>query len=128
MKRMMRLVVAGIAVGVAAAACSESGAGGREINITQTDDGCAPTTISVDGGEKLQFVVANESGHDVYEVEGIEGTRLEEFIVPSGKTRKAGFTVPGGDGTYKLKCYVPSGPETVIDLVATSRDADPGDD
>lgn len=113
----------GAAMGIVllATACSESGAGGREINVTQTDNGCTPTTVGVEPGEKLQFVVKNDSEHDVYELEGIEGTKLEEFVVPSGKTRKAGYTVPDDEnGTYKLKCYVPAGPSTIIELVAGS--------
>ena len=100
------------------AACSASGSGGRQVAITQTDQGCTPESVNVTGGEKLQFVVKNESGSDIYELEGIEGTRLEEFVVPSGRTRKAGYTVPDGEGTYQLKCYVPSGPTTIIELVA----------
>ena len=117
MKRLSGLVAAAVGITLFATACSESGSGGRQVDITQTDEGCTPTSINVSGGEKLQFVVKNESGEDVYEVEGIDGTKLEEFVVPKGKTRKAGYTVPDGDGTYKLKCYVPSGPETIIELV-----------
>lgn len=102
-----------------ATACAASGAGGRQVNVTQTDSGCTPTTVAVTPGEKLQFVVKNDSNSDVYELEGIDGTKLEEFIVPSGKTRKSGYTVPdAATGTYKVKCYVPTGPSTIIDLVA----------
>lgn len=112
--------LAGAAIGIAlfATACAESGSGGREIAITQKDDGCEPGSVQVTGGEKLQLVVTNASDQDVYEVEGIEGTKVEEFVVPSGKTRKAGYTVPEGSGTYKLKCYVPTGVSTIIELVA----------
>jgi plastocyanin len=138
MKRMSGPI--GLALGfglfaLVAAACAESGAGGREVRVTQEEDACAPTSIVVTPGEKLQFVVTNESDHDVYELEGIEGTKLEEFVVPSGKTRKSGYTVPGdANGTYKLKCYVPSGPSTIIELVAggggagdsMTPEADPG--
>lgn len=108
---------------VLATACEESGAGGREVTITQTEEGCLPVSVPVAPGEKLQFVVTNESGHDVYELEGIEGTKLEEFVVPSGKTRKAGYTVPSdGSGMYKLKCYVPTGPSTIIELIAAGSE------
>ena len=37
-------------------ACSSSGAGGRKVEISQADDGCTPTTISVTAGEKLNLV------------------------------------------------------------------------
>ena len=110
----------GAALGLAlfAAGCAEGGAGGREVNITQTDEGCVPTSVEASPGEKLQFVVKNDSGHDVYELEGIEGTKLEEFVIPKGKTRKSGYTVPDEGGTFKMKCYVPAGPSTIIDVVA----------
>jgi plastocyanin len=118
MKTIGGLIGASLGILLLTTACTESGAGGREINITQSEDACGPERIKVTPGEKVQFVVKNDSSHDVYEVEGVEGTKLEEFVVPAGKTRKAGYTVPGGDGTYKLKCYVPAGPSTIIELVA----------
>jgi plastocyanin len=119
MKATFGGLAAALGLVLLATACTESGAGGREVNITQTADGCTPTSVAVTPGEKLQFVVKNESDHDVYELEGIEGTKLEEFVVPSGKTRKSGYTVPdAAAGTYKLKCYVPTGPSTIIELVA----------
>lgn len=109
----------GAAMGMAAllAACGSSGAGGRAVNITQSDNGCTPTTIAATPGEKLKLVVKNGSGKD-YEVEGIEGTKLEEVVVPSGRTRTPGYTVPDGAGTHKIKCYVPGGVSTIIEVQA----------
>jgi len=101
-----------------AAACTSSGSGGREVKITQRDDGCTPTSIPVTAGEKLKLVVKNESKKD-YEIEGIDGTSLQEMIVPEGRTRTPGYTVPSGAGIHKIKCYVPAGVSTVIELVAT---------
>ncbi len=113
----MRLAAMGSVLALFAA-CTSSGAGGREVNITQRDDGCTPASVKVQPGEKLKLVVKNESKKD-YEVEGIEGTKLEEIVVPEGRTRSPGYTVPGAaSGTYKLKCYVPGGVSTVIELVA----------
>lgn len=100
-----------------AAACTSSGSGGREVKITQRDDGCTPTSIPVTAGEKLKLVVKNESKKD-YEVEGIDGTALAELIIPEGRTRTPGYTVPPGAGIHKIKCYVPAGVSTVIELVA----------
>ena len=102
---------------LAAFACSSSGAGGREVAITQTDRGCSPTSVAVTPGEKLKLVVKNESSDD-YEIEGIDGAKLEEIVVPSGRTRTPGYKVPQGSGVHKLKCYVPGGPETIIELRA----------
>jgi uncharacterized cupredoxin-like copper-binding protein len=109
----------GATMGMAAllAACGSSGEGGREVNITQADSGCTPTTIQATPGEKLKLVVKNDSGKD-YEVEGIDGTKLEEVVVPSGRTRTPGYTVPDTAGTYKIKCYVPAGVSTIIEVRA----------
>ncbi len=110
-------VVAAMGIVVLAAACTSSGAGGREVTITQRDDGCTPVSVGVKPGEKLKLVVKNESSKD-YEIEGIEGTKLEELVVPEGRTRTPGYTVPDGAGVHKLKCYVPGGVATIIELVA----------
>ncbi len=98
-------------------ACSASGAGGREINITQADAGCTPTSIEATPGEKLNLLVKNETG-DIYEIEGIDGAKLEEVIVPEGRTRSIGYDVPDSGGTTKLKCYVPGGVSTIIEVQA----------
>lgn len=106
-----------VAIALLAAACSASGAGGRAVTITQADEGCTPARIEATPGEKLKLVVKNESGRD-YEVEGIEGTKLEEVVVPKGKTREPGYKVPSEPGTHKIKCYVPGGTNTIIEVVA----------
>ena len=101
-----------------AAACGSSGSGGRQVDITQRDDGCTPASVAVVVGEKLKLVVTNESGKDS-EIEGVDGTSLEEVEIPEGKTRSAGYTVPNGAGTHKIKCYQPDGVSTIIELVAS---------
>jgi uncharacterized cupredoxin-like copper-binding protein len=101
-------------------ACAPSGEGGRKVAITQQEAGCTPTSIDARPGEKLQLVVTNDSGKD-YEVEGIEGTRLEEIIVPSGRTRSVGYNVPAEEGDYPLKCYVPGGVSTIISILGSGE-------
>lgn len=123
MKKMSGIVLAAAGVLVFGAACASSGAGGRKVEITQKDDGCTPTSIAVTPGEKLNLVVKNASTNDAYEVEGIDGTKLEEFVVHKGTTRSAGYTVPSGTETRKVKCYVPAGPSTIIELVAGGANA-----
>lgn len=118
MPRLLALSVAAGLTLVLAIACGSSAEGGREVQITQSDDGCTPARIEADTGEKLKLVMTNETG-GIYEVEGEEGTKFEEVIVPEGKTRSAGFTVPNEEGTYPLKCYVPDGVETIIQVQAT---------
>jgi len=101
-------------------ACGSSGEGGREVRITQSEDGCTPDSVAATTGEKLNFVVTNESGKEPYEVEGEGGTELEEIIVPEGKTREVGYDVPDEPGTYEIKCYVPGDIETTIEVEATA--------
>ena len=102
---------------IAAIACSSSGEGGRVVDITQADDGCTPTTIQATPGEKLNLKVKNTTGN-TYEIEGEDGTQLEEVLIPEGRTREIGYTVPSEGGTFKLKCYVPGGAETIIEIKA----------
>jgi uncharacterized cupredoxin-like copper-binding protein len=123
MKNVSSLAMAAAGVLVLGAACASSGAGGRKVEITQRDDGCTPKSIAVAAGEKLNLVVKNESASDAYEVEGVDGTKLEEFVVHKGTTRSAGYTVPDGAGTHNVKCYVPAGTSTIIELVAGGASA-----
>lgn len=100
--------------------CGSSGEGGREVRISQSGDGCSPESVAATTGEKLNFVVTNESEKEPYEVEGEGGTELEEIIVPEGKTREVGYEVPDEPGTYEIKCYVPGDVETIIEVEATA--------
>lgn len=97
------------------AACGDDGGDRRVIQLVQTDDACTPEAIEVTAGEKVTFRIRNDGQRDK-EVEGIEGTRLEEVLVPSGRTRSLNWTAPGEAGTQKIKCYVPGGSSTIIEV------------
>jgi uncharacterized cupredoxin-like copper-binding protein len=116
MFRTLILVCLALAV-LAGIACSSSGSGGRPVALAQNDDGCTPATIDATPGEKLDLQIKNNTGKD-YEVEGIEGTQLEEVIIPGGRDRSVGYNVPGEGGTFKIKCYVPGGASTIIEVRA----------
>jgi plastocyanin len=105
------------ALGAGSAACGDDDDGGtrRVIDIVQTDDGCNPAAIGLQVGEKVTFKVQNDGKKD-REVEGIEGMKLEEVLVPAGRTRNVNYTAPETAGTQKLKCYIPDGQATVIDV------------
>ena len=120
MKKLSGLIVAAVGTLVLGVACSSSGAGGRKVEITQASKGCTPTSIAVTPGEKLNLTLKNTSSSDAYELEGIEGTKLEETVVHEGKTLSVGYTVPSGSDIHKLKCYVPAGTSTIIELVPDS--------
>jgi uncharacterized cupredoxin-like copper-binding protein/plastocyanin len=125
MRNVSGPVVAAAGLLVLGAACASSGAGGRKVEITLADDGCTPASVAVTPGEKLNLVVKNASGSDAYEMEGIDGSKLEEVVVHEGKTLSVGYDVPSGNGVHEIKCYVPAGPSTIIELVAGERAVTP---
>jgi plastocyanin len=111
--RLMRAAGVMLAcVTMLAVACSGGGEG-REVEIVQTDDGCTPATFQAQPGEKITFEIVNQGSKDK-EFEGTEGTKLEEVVVPAGKTRKTDWTAPKSAGEAKFKCYQPGGSSTII--------------
>ena len=115
-----------ILASLAVACGSDDGLPRRVITITQTDDGCSPASIALATGEKVRFEVKNDGKKD-REVEGIDGTKLEEVLVPSGRTRNLDYTAPGSAGAGKIKCYIPGGNTTIIELqVSGEAKADAG--
>lgn len=115
--KFVAITAVGAALIALSIACGSSGEGGREVTVTQGEDDCTPKTIAAVPGEKLNLVVTNDSDKEPYELEGEGGTKLEEIIVPEGKTREVGFDVPQEAGSYELKCYVPGDIETIIEVV-----------
>ena len=119
------LCTSALALALPFAACSSDSGDRRVVEITQTDDDCTPNPIALKAGEKVKFEIHNEGSKDK-EVEGIEGTKLEELLVPSGKTRSINYTAPKDGGTGKIKCYVPGGSSTIIELNVTGGSASNG--
>ncbi len=111
----LRHVALGFALAALVSACGGSSGGGREIEIVASDSGCTPASVTASAKEKLTFKVVNQAKGD-RELEGIEGTKLDEVLIPAGRTRSINYTTPSGTGTQKLKCYIPGGPTTVIEL------------
>ncbi|MBI5948255.1 MAG: cupredoxin domain-containing protein [Chloroflexi bacterium] len=110
-----------LALAVLAAACGGGDGGERRvIQLRQTDENCTPATLEVGAGEKVTFEVTNDGKKDA-EIEGIDGMRLEELLVPSGKTRSQKWTAPGSAGVQKLKCYVPGGQSTIIEVTVAAK-------
>lgn len=125
MFRTLVLVCVALAT-LAGIACSSSGEGGRPIALNQNEDGCTPAAIDATPGEKLDLQVKNNTSKD-YEIEGIEGTQLEEVVIPGGRDRSVGYNVPEDGGTFKIKCYVPGGASTIIEVRAGDGASVPGD-
>lgn len=116
MPRFALLLGAAVAASSFFAACGSDDSGDRRvIQITQSDDSCSPAAIDLAQGEKVKFEVKNEGKKD-QEVEGIDGTKLEELLIPSGKTRSINYTAPREPGEQKVKCYAPGGASTILTL------------
>lgn len=104
-----------LAAGLAACGTDDSGGDRRVIQMIQTDETCTPASVELAAGERVRFEVRNQGSKDK-EVEGIEGMKLEELLVPAGKTRNLNYTAPREAGVQKMKCYVPGGASTVIEI------------
>ena len=104
-----------VVVAVALAACGGDDGPRRTVQIAQTDDACTPASIDAKAGERLTFEIKNDGKKD-HEVEGIEGMKLEELLVPAGLSRKLNYTTPKNGGTQKIKCYIPGGSSTIIEV------------
>jgi len=98
-----------------AAACGNDSGPRRTVEIVQSDDGCTPASIDLKTGEAVTFAVRNDGKKD-REVEGIDGTKLDEVLVPSGRTRNISYDAPSSPGTAKIKCYIPGGNSSIIEL------------
>ena len=115
MARLVLCALAAASVATVFTACGGDSGPRRTIQIQQTDDACTPATVDVRPKERITFEVKNDGKKD-REIEGIEGTNLEEVIVPSGRTRSADYDAPDKAGTQKIKCYVPGGSTTIIEV------------
>ncbi|MEO8541712.1 MAG: cupredoxin domain-containing protein [bacterium] len=116
MPRISLFLGAAVASSMLFAACgSDDGGDRRVVQIVQTDDACTPAAIDLASGEKVKFEVKNDGKRD-QEVEGIDGTKVEEVLIPSGKTRSINYTAPKDPGEQKVKCYAPGGSSTIIVL------------
>lgn len=116
MPRIALFLGAAVAASSFLAACGNDDSGDRRvIQITQSDDSCSPASIDLALGEKVTFEVKNDGKKD-QEVEGIDGTKLEELLIPSGKTRTINYTAPKSAGEQKVKCYAPGGASTILTL------------
>lgn len=104
------------AIGPVACGGDDAGTERRTVQIVQRDDACAPDRIELTVRERISFRVVNESKDD-QEVEGEDGIKLEELLVPAGKTRVINYTAPDKAGSGTIKCYRPGGQTTMITVV-----------
>lgn len=121
---VMQGVFAVAALSVLLLGCSRGGGGERRtIAVLVTKDACSPDRIEVKAGERVAFEVKNESAVD-REFEGIDGTKIEETLIPAGRTRTVNYTVPESTQPLKVKCYAPAGPTTLIEIVVGGKVSD----
>lgn len=110
---------------VALVACGSDSGNRRVIEITQTNEGCTPDSLDLKAGEQVVFKVTNK-GDKARELEGINGAKLSEVLIPEGRTRNINYDAPGSAGDAALKCYIPGGNTTIIKL-NVSGDSKSGD-
>lgn len=101
-------------VTLALTACSTASAG-REITIEMTDYKLTPAQVEVKAGEKITWVLENKSTSD-HEFESDEG-KLEEVLVPGGKSKRVNWTAPTKAGTYEFECDMAGHDGMVMDVV-----------
>lgn len=118
MLRSSILVILILALVATLSACSGDSGPRRTVQLVQTDDSCTPATVDVRPGEAIRFEIRNDGKKD-REVEGIEGMNLEEVIVPAGRTRSTDYDAPKKEGVQKIKCYIPGGSTTIIEVNVT---------
>lgn len=95
-------------------ACSTASAG-REITIEMTDFALNPVQIEVKAGEQITWVLENKSSTD-HEFESDAG-KLEEVLVPGGKTKRVNWTAPKKAGTYEFECDMAGHDGMVMEVV-----------
>ncbi len=117
MNRIMTGLLVFVAVFILLGTACSGSSGGRQVAITQTDDGCTPQTVRAASGEKLTFKIQNQGKKD-HEFEGINGTKVPEVEVPAGHTRSVDYTAPKQSSTQQIKCYIPNGSTTIISVTA----------
>lgn len=96
----MKRLTAALLLTLALAGCGTPS--GREIPISMTDFKLAPASVTVAPGEKVTFVLTNESDTD-HEFESDDG-HFEEVVVPGRKSRKVTWTAPSKTGDYEFEC------------------------
>lgn len=124
--RLPRRVTSFGLVAVLLTGCSGGGdAPRRTIEIIADNQACTPARIEVKAGERVAFEVKNQASGD-REFEGVDGTKIEEVLIPAGRTRTIPYTVQESSTPLKVKCYIPAGPTTLIELAVTGKAASGG--
>jgi uncharacterized cupredoxin-like copper-binding protein len=106
------------ALGLILVACTGVG-GGMEVPVVsgEREDGRMyfyPDVITIEAGTKVTFVITNEGNTD-HEFESDEA-RIEEIIVPPGRTRRVTWTAPSKPGTFPIYCDLPGHREAGMEL------------
>lgn len=99
MKRLTVTLLLPLALSLAGCGAAS---GGREIPISMTDFKLNPAKVTVAPGERVTFVLTNESGTE-HEYESDAG-HFEEVLVPAHKSRKVAWTAPEATGDYEFEC------------------------
>ena len=109
------LLLALVALGVAAACRGESNQfiDARVVNIDQRDDGCTPTSFSIEAGETVRLDVRNHTSVDYFL--GVED--LLPLTVPPGQAKTTFYIDPDDRDPDPLRCYIDGGVSTTIEVI-----------
>lgn len=91
-----------VAVSLAVLTGCGSSSSGREIAVEMTNFKLSPAAVEVKAGESITFVLNNQSNQD-HEFESDEA-KVEEVLVPAGKSRKVNWKAPAKAGEYEFEC------------------------
>ncbi|MGE5675812.1 MAG: cupredoxin domain-containing protein [Mycobacterium leprae] len=104
MRNRVYLFSAALLLGTLLVGCSAA-TGTREIQVTASDYKFEPSVIPVKPGERVKITVTNHGAVD-HEFES-EEAKIEELVIPAGKSRSVTITAPAKAGEYQFFCDVP---------------------
>lgn len=124
MLRLPSLILATLAALALLAACDDDAAKGRTVRIVQGEEDCQPGQVVAAPGERIRFVLENESGSE-YEFFGADGADLDLVRVAPGGSRERSYTAPKVEGArVKFDCRMRNdGPSTLVELLVTASGA-----
>lgn len=124
MPRLPSFILATLALLALISACDDDAAKGRTVRIVQGEEDCQPGQVLAAPGERIRFVLENESGSE-YEFFGADGADLDLVRVAPGGSRERSYTAPKIEGArVKFDCRMRNdGPSTLVELLVTAGGA-----
>ncbi|HXK34114.1 MAG TPA: hypothetical protein VNM91_08900 [Dehalococcoidia bacterium] len=125
MLRLPSFILAGSVMLLFLSACDDDAAKGRTVRIVQGEEDCQPGQVAAAPGERIRFVIENESGSE-YEFFGADGADLDPVRVAPGGSRERSYTAPNVEGArVRFDCRMSNdGPSTLVELLVTAGEGE----